>query len=187
MLLDEFDQVTLAHELRDHDYPVIPLGVRQLVRPRTLAKLMRFVRFLRQEQIDILQPYFPDSTYFGVLAGKMAGVKAIVRTRNNVNHWMTAWHRRMGQLVNRFVTVTVCNCQAARDAVLADEQPDPASVIVIENGVDLERFAFIPPVSAEPAPGRPRRTWGWWPTSVLSRESMSWSGRPRWWSSRIPT
>ena len=110
----------------------------------------------RQKQIDVLQLYFPDSTYFGVLAGRLAGVKAIVRTRNNINHWMTPAHRRLGRLLNRFVTVTVCNSQAARDAVLADERPDPASVIVIENGVDLERFASIPPVSPEPDPHRPQ-------------------------------
>ena len=68
-----------------------------------------------------------------------------------------AGHRGLGRLLNRFVTVTVCNSQAARAAVLTDERPDPASVIVIENGVDLDRFASITPVSAEPASDRPKR------------------------------
>ncbi len=154
VLLDGEDEA--SRTLEPAECPPLRLGVKKLLAPRGVAGLLRFARFLREKQIDVLQVYFPDSTYFGVLAGRLAGVKAIVRTRNNINHWMTPAHRRLGRLVNRFVTVTVCNSQAARDAVLADERPDPASVIVIENGVDLERFASIPPVSPEPDPYRPR-------------------------------
>ena len=104
----------------------------------------------------MLQPYFADSTYFGVLAGRLAGVDFIVRTRNNANHWMRPTDRRLGRLINRFVCVTLCNSQAARDAVLSDERPDPASVLVIENGVDLDRFDHITPFNPKPII-RPRR------------------------------
>jgi len=154
-LLDGEDETSRA--LEPAECQPLRLRVKKLLSPRVVGPLRRFSHFLRAKQIDVLQVYFPDSTFFGVLAGRMAGVKAIVRTRNNVNHWMTPRDRRLGRLLNRFVTLTVCNSQAARDAVLADERPDPDSVIVIENGVDLDRFAFIPPVSGEPNPGRPKR------------------------------
>lgn len=154
-LLDGEDR--RSQELEPADCLVLRLGIKRLLSAGALARSRRFVRFLKEKRIDVLQVYFLDSTYFGVLAGRLAGVRAIVRTRNNVNHWMTAKHRVLGRLLNRFVTVTVCNSQAAREAVLADERPDPSSVIVIENGVDLERFVHIPPVNPNSVPYRPRR------------------------------
>jgi glycosyltransferase involved in cell wall biosynthesis len=154
-LLDGEDDTSRALEPRD--CPVLRLGLRKLLSGKAIRALSRFCDFLQRERIDVLQPYLPDSTHFGVVAGRLAGVRAIVRTRNNINHWMTPTHRRLGRLANGLVTATVCNSEAARRAVLADERPHPESVFVIENGVDLDRFASIPPVVPESAPSRPRR------------------------------
>jgi len=150
-LLDGEDQV--SRSLEPENCRIIRLGVTKLCRPSSSARLLSLSRFLRRERVDVLQPYLTDSTYFGIVAGKLAGVPCIVRTRNNINHWMTPTHRFLGRLLNHFVTVTVCNSEAGRQAVLADERPDPNSVVVIENGVDLERFANIPPVSPVRKPG----------------------------------
>ncbi|WP_165229465.1 glycosyltransferase [Aquisphaera insulae] len=154
-LLDGEEEASRA--LEPAGCPVTRLGVKRLLCLGSLGKLLAFCRFLRRERIDVLQVYFPDSTYFGTLAGRLAGVRSILRTRNNINHWMTATHRLLGQILNRWVTVTVCNCEAAREAILADERPDPDSVVVIENGVDIERFAHISPVSPKRDRSRPRR------------------------------
>jgi glycosyltransferase involved in cell wall biosynthesis len=146
-LLNGEDEVSRA--LEPPDCPVLRLGVRSLRRPDTLARAWQLGRFLRDQEIDILQIYFPDSTYLGVPVGRLAGVPYILRTRNNLNHWMTPAHRCLGRLLNRWVTATVTNCEASRQAVLADERPAPESVLVMETGVDLARFdALAPPGSA---------------------------------------
>lgn len=137
-LLDGTDE--LSRSMEPLDCPVLRLGVRSLRRPRTLAQAWRLGRFLRRERIDVVQIYFPDSTYLGVPVGRLAGVRYILRTRNNLNHWMTPTHRFLGRLLNWFVTGTVTNCEASRQAVIADERPAPASVVVMETGVDLTRF-----------------------------------------------
>jgi glycosyltransferase involved in cell wall biosynthesis len=123
--------------------PVLGLGVRKLRRPFAVLQAWRFAQFLRQERIDVLQMYMPDSTYFGAPAGRWAGVPHIIRTRNNLNHWMTRTDRWLGRLYNRLVHCTLTNSEAARQAVLRDEGPDPDSVHVLENGVDLERFVAV--------------------------------------------
>jgi glycosyltransferase involved in cell wall biosynthesis len=46
----------------------------------------------------------------------------------------------------------VANCDAAREALLQAERPRPETVCVLENGVDLDRFAAIAPLSARPGP-----------------------------------
>jgi glycosyltransferase involved in cell wall biosynthesis len=116
--------------------------VASLRHPGTLVRAWRFARFLQRERIDVLQAYFPDSTYFGVPAAWLAGVPRIVRTRNNLGYWMTPWHRRLGRLCNRVADVLVVNCEAARQAVLSDEGLPAERVIVLENGVDLSRFRW---------------------------------------------
>jgi glycosyltransferase involved in cell wall biosynthesis len=142
-----------SRALEPSDCPVLRLGVGSLCRPATLLRAWRFARFLRRERIDVLQVYFPDSSYFGVPVGWLAGVPAVVRTRNNLGHWLTPLHRRLGRFLNCLTTATVANCDAARQALIEAENPRPESVLVLENGVDLARFASIPPLAS----GKPAR------------------------------
>lgn len=134
--------------------PVLRLGIGSLRSPATLPRLWRLARFLRLHRIDVLQVYFPDSTYAGVPVGRLAGVPTVVRTRNNVGHALTRIDRFLGRLLNRLTTATVANCEAARQALLEAEGPRPESVVVLENGVDVARFDAIPPLEDSPTPLR---------------------------------
>jgi glycosyltransferase involved in cell wall biosynthesis len=145
-----------SRTLEPDDCPVLRLGVGALCRPATLAKATRLVRFLRRERIEVLQTYFPDSSYLGIPAAWLAGVPHRLRTRNNLGHWLTPAHRALGRMLNRLTTGTVANCEAAREALLRDEGPRPESVVVLENGVDFARFRGAPPVTSR-AGALPRR------------------------------
>ena len=135
----------LSRALEPNDVPILRLGVGSLLSPRGVARAARFLRFLRRERIDVVQAYFPDSSYFGVPLAWLAGVPHRLRTRNNSGHWTTPLHRLLGCCLNRLTTGTLTNCNAARESLLHDERPDPATVHVRENGVDVERFEHIPP------------------------------------------
>jgi len=93
-LLDGEDASSRA--LEPADCPVLRLGVKSLHHLRTIRQAALFRRFLRREQIDVLQVYFPDSTYFGVPIARLAGVRHIVGTRFNLGYWMTPLHRWLG-------------------------------------------------------------------------------------------
>jgi glycosyltransferase involved in cell wall biosynthesis len=151
-LLDGDDPV--SRSLEPDDCPVLRLGVLALLRPRTLGPALRLAAFLRRKRIDVLQVYFPDSTCLGVLAGRLAGVPHIVRARNNLGHDLTPAQQWLGRVYNRLATRTVANCEAARQALLRDEGPRPESVVVLENGVDLERFLAVPPLDPAARPWR---------------------------------
>lgn len=133
----------VSRALEPAECSIVRLNVGSLRSPATVLRGWKLTRFLRQERIDVLQVYFPDSTYVGVPAAWLAGVPAIVRTRNNVGHWLTPMHRWLGRLMNAFTTVTVANCDAARSALIEAEKPRPERVVVLENGVDLSRFDGI--------------------------------------------
>ena len=98
-LLDGEDE--LSRSLEPKDCPVLRLGVKGLSRPQSLAKAWRLAQFLNRQRIDVLQAYFPDSTYFGVPVAWLARVPRIVCTRNNIGYWTTPWHRRLGRLCHR--------------------------------------------------------------------------------------
>jgi glycosyltransferase involved in cell wall biosynthesis len=108
------------------------------------------MRFLRNEKIEVLQVYFRDSTYFGVLAGKLAGVSRIVLSRRNIGHWMSSLDRILMQICQRLADVTIVNCEACRQSVIEQERARPERVHVIPNGLDLSRFAHIPPYQTKP-------------------------------------
>jgi glycosyltransferase involved in cell wall biosynthesis len=141
-----------SRALEPGECPVFRLGVGSLRRPATLMKWWRFTRWLRREQIEVLQAYFPDSCYFGMTAAWLAGVPHRLRTRNNIGHGLTPAHRNLGRLLNRLTTATVANCRAARSALLGAESPPAGSVFVLENGVDLDRFLAVPPLSPSRSP-----------------------------------
>lgn len=128
--------------------PVRRLAVRSLHHPSTPLKLLSFARTLYKWRIDILQVHFPDSTYFGVLAGAIARVPRIVRTRFNLFYWTTRLERTVGRridgLYNRFfVDVMLTDCRANAEAALASERYPPRAIAVIDNGIDPARFAAV--------------------------------------------
>jgi glycosyltransferase involved in cell wall biosynthesis len=145
-----------SRALEPTDCPVLRLGVRSLARPSTVRQALRFACFLRRHRIEVVQAFFPDSCYFGLASAWWAGVPHRLRTRNNVGHWLTPQHRWLGRLLNRITTGSVTNCQAAAAALLAAEGPPPESVVVLGNGVDLDRFAAVPRLTMPP-PGAPVR------------------------------
>ncbi len=134
----------LSQKLEPDGCPILRLGVHSLHHPRTLVRAWQFIRFLHRERIDVLQAYFPDSSYFGIPAAWLAGVPHRLRTRNNLGHALTPLHRRLGRMLNVLTTATVANCAAARQALLDAEGPRLDTVVVLENGVDLGRFRNIP-------------------------------------------
>jgi glycosyltransferase involved in cell wall biosynthesis len=133
-----------SRALEPRNCPVSRLGIRSLHHPSTFFKMLQLARFLRQQRIDVMQVYFPDSTYVGVAAARLAGVPHSVRVRNNLNHAISPAHRILNRFYNRLATRTAANCESCRTTVVTKEYVPPASVQVLENGVDLDRFLDVP-------------------------------------------
>jgi glycosyltransferase involved in cell wall biosynthesis len=131
----------LSRSLEPADCPVLRLGVTRLVGVRSVSAAKRLWSFWRATKPDIAQIYFNDSSYFGVPVAKLAGVRRVVRVRNNLGYWQTRKHRWLGRMVRPLVDAYLTNSELGRDAIRTTERVRAERVTVIENGVDLERYS----------------------------------------------
>lgn len=142
-LLDGTDAESQA--LLPHDCPVRCLGIRSLRSLGTLTKLAALVRFWREQRTDIVQTYFLDSTYVAVPLAKLCGIRRVVRVRNNTGYWLNRPHRLLGKIMGRCASTTLTNSHDGATALRHAEQLPRSRVHVLENGVDLDRFAMVQP------------------------------------------
>lgn len=155
-LLDGSD--ALSQSLEPAGCSVLRLGVRSLHHWSTFRAGRRFVRFLRDEHIDVVQAHFRDSTYFAAPLARLAGVRHIVRTRRDLGFWMRPVDRWLARLYHRWTTATIVNCAACRQAVIVQEGTPAETVAVLENGIELGPLLAVAPVSDRA--GQPMRRVG---------------------------
>lgn len=134
-----------SRALLPSDCPTLDLALTRLASPAAARAAARLAAFWRRHRVDVVQTYFLDSTYFAGPLARLCGVRHVVRVRNNAGYWLTGRHRWLGRLAGQVASVTLTNSAAARDAVQRAEGLTPARIRVIENGVDVERFAALRP------------------------------------------
>ena len=75
-LLDGEDAI--SRSLEPADCPIIRLGVRSAFALGAAGR-WRLAGFLRANRVEVVQTYFPDSTYFAAPVARVAGVRHVVR------------------------------------------------------------------------------------------------------------
>lgn len=137
----------LSRGLEPADCPVLRLGVTKLFGVTAVSAARRLHRFWREQRPDIAQIYFNDSSYLGVPVAKLAGVRHVVRVRNNLGYWQTRRHRILGRFVRPLVSGYLSNSDLGRDAIRTTDGVKGERIEVIENGVDLDRHLPLQPLS----------------------------------------
>ena len=131
----------VAERLREDGVPVDVLGLGRLYAPRAILGLLRLARRLRRRRVDVLHTYLVSANVYGTLAGRLAGVGAVVTSRRDMgfsrNPRLRFFEERLvNPRVDKVVAVSPAVAEATRrERGLRDEQ-----VVTIPNGVDLEAF-----------------------------------------------
>jgi len=140
-----------SRRLAPTDCPTLDLRLPRLLSVAATVAAARLAMFWRRNHVHVVQTYFLDSGYFAVPLARLCGVRYVIRVRNNTGYWLTPRHRWLGRMVGRLAQTTLTNSEDARRAVVDAESLSPDRVRVIENGVDVRRFA----VGRPPDTGRP--------------------------------
>ena len=123
------------------------LGMKSICSRHGLRSGRRFYRWLKHNDIQIVQVHHADPTYFGVPIAKLAGVKKILQTKYDLGYWLTFRDLWLHRLARRFVDLTVANCRACQVAATEQEWAPRNGVVVVDNGISIDRLAEIEPLN----------------------------------------
>lgn len=111
---------------------------------KSLRKLFVLAKFLRQNEVDIVQAFFFDSIFFGTFAAKLAGVKYFISSRRDMGFWYSKIILKNLLFINQLTTRILVNSKAVKDHVAKQEKVSPQKIDVIYNGIDLRKVDSIP-------------------------------------------
>jgi glycosyltransferase involved in cell wall biosynthesis len=109
--------------------------------PRNLKTIWNTLKYMRKVGPDIVVTFFKVSYILGVLAARLAGVKAIISTRRDYGLWLDDKGIYLLRFANRFVRGIVANSLQVKDLTCSKEHFDHLKVHVIYNGIEAKKFA----------------------------------------------
>ncbi|OKY75783.1 MAG: hypothetical protein BM485_07880 [Desulfobulbaceae bacterium DB1] len=122
------------------DCPLIDLEFGALRCFRSVMQLLKFVRYLKQERIDIVQTYFVDANKIGVVAGCLAGVKSVISSRRNQGYWIGLLELLQLRFLNCLTTHFIANSHSTKQWAMKREGIPGQKISVILNGIELEYY-----------------------------------------------
>jgi glycosyltransferase involved in cell wall biosynthesis len=138
--------------------PILDLGVgRRLYDPSGVRGLLRLVSLVRAFDPDVIHGYLFGPNLFAALAGRACGVPVVCVAKRNVDAFETPRQIAIQRLAHRLAThVTAVSREVGESSVALGVPRE--RITVIENGVDVGRFAALAPAAA--IPGLPARAPG---------------------------
>jgi glycosyltransferase involved in cell wall biosynthesis len=130
-------------ELRAAGVPVMCLGLgARLGAPSSVRGVLRGARALRRARIDVVHGYQWRPALVGTVVGRLAGARLMLASKRSLTGEDTrarhAWRR-----IARRVDTVIVNADALRSE--GEAQGMRARWMLLQNGVDVERFDVGPP------------------------------------------
>ncbi len=104
--------------------------------------ILKLARLLRKERMQILHAHDLWSNLAGMAAAMLARVPVIITSQRDLSHdaWYGTYRRRFLRLMQSRSSAVVTNAKAIRDGLIDRDGVPAAKILVVYNGVDLERF-----------------------------------------------
>jgi glycosyltransferase involved in cell wall biosynthesis len=121
---------------REHSLEILPIDMN-----RFPSALLRLSLFLKKEKVDLINAHGYRDHLLTVLAGRIAGVKVLIRTKHNhVPLKGGAFSRFIyGRLTDRIIAIS-----GHIKNVMIDSGIDPSRITTIHTSVDLDYFSPRP-------------------------------------------
>jgi L-malate glycosyltransferase len=126
---------TLWQRENQGDFDIHTFPGTRFASPRTWLEMLRLIRFLRRERIDIVQTHFRTGNTVGMLCGFLAGRRVLISTRRGTAYW----HDRLGlgflRFLNSLATGFIANSRWAARHLVEREKVAQGKVRIIRNGL----------------------------------------------------
>lgn len=123
---------------------ILMLNFKGYWHPNFLWQIIRLVRFIRNERIQILQTFFLEANIIGIIAAGLGGVPVRIASRRNLGHRYTFFKKLLLKFLKSYTTFYVANCRKVAQVVEQTERVPQAKIKVVYNGVDTNRFKPTP-------------------------------------------
>jgi glycosyltransferase involved in cell wall biosynthesis len=140
-------------ELSDRGIPLFDYPIPGFYSFAAVSQMAKFARRMAKQRTDVMHAYSFYGNVFGILPSRLAGTPVVIASIRDQAAYLTPMQKRVQRFVCRFADCVLVNAEAVKDW-LASEGYDPAKIVVIPNGVELDRF------SERPDPERVRRELG---------------------------
>jgi L-malate glycosyltransferase len=125
------------------DCPKIQLDFISFRNIQSVIELIKLIKFIRKYKIDIVQTYFQDPSVFGLVAGKLAGVKNIIACFRDMGFWQEQEYYWKMKMVYKFCSAYVANSLSVKNHYATTYNLSDDKFKVIYNGIDVENFRSI--------------------------------------------
>jgi len=129
----------LIEEVKALDIPVLVLNIKRIYDFSGIVGLFKLIRFVREEQIDIVHTFLFGANILGNLAAKLAGAPFIISGRRDTGiHREGRWrHRQAYRFAHRLADRVFTVSNSVSDVVHRYEGVEPDRIITIYNGIDV--------------------------------------------------
>ncbi len=129
-------------------FPTLRRSVPELARTgvRALASMRRLRALVRRHRPDVLHGFLFWAYAIGALVARSAGVPVVLGSRRSLGLFKASrpHYLLLERLTNRLTDLVIANSEAVRQDAIRQERLPPDKVIVVHNGVDLDRFGGAP-------------------------------------------
>jgi len=129
----------LLGELKTLQVPRPEFRIGRFYNPRTFLQGMRLAQYIRKNRIQIVHSYGFYSNVFTVPTAWLAGKSFVVASIRDTGDVLTSAQRRVQRMVCRLADCVLVNAEAIRDTLI-EQGYAPGKIIVIRNGITLEKF-----------------------------------------------
>ena len=127
----------LAAELRRHDIAYQCLNAKDRASLKSLGRMISYMKKINPDVVITHGNY----RLVARIAAITTRVPVIIHVEHNISSYKKMYHIIINRILARFTDSIVCVSNTARDSLLEIEKTYPKKVIVIPNGVNIERFS----------------------------------------------
>lgn len=124
------------NSMRPFNTPIELLGVTSLFSLNGLIKFIAFAWGLKKYKFDIVQTFFQDSTIFGVIAARLAGVRKVVVSVRDLLFWKTPLISWVHRKITARADFIIVNSNAIKEHLTGNYYFN--KINVIHNGIPVE-------------------------------------------------